>query len=357
MKPQRIELSSQVNAFIGLNAQGKTNILEAVSVLSDGRSFRGAGLPEMIRTGETSGAVEGIVTSGNRESVLKIYLGRGSRQFFVDDQKIADLRDFLGRFSYVVFSAESMAIIDGEPSARRDFLDHGWFSLDPLYLLTLRSYRKILKSRNVLLKSDPRNRTLIETWNTPLSRYAAMIARARLQYIRRIGPVAEAIHSRMTGDRERMEIKYVSAWFDENTPDDRLTDSLHDQLMDRLTRDIEMDIRRGCTLSGAHRDDLKITVNGRDLRYYGSRGQKRTAIVSLKLAEIRIFHDAMNDYPVLLLDDIASEFDDERQKELIRAVPENIQVIISHTGRFTKSFDRMIRYFDVSDGCAVPSPQ
>lgn len=356
LKPDRIELSSQVNAFIGLNAQGKTNILEAVSVLSNGRSFRSARLPEMVCAEADNAAVEGRILRGDREDTLKLYMSRTARQFFVNDRRVSDLREFLGRFSYVVFSAESMGIIDGEPGARRDFLDHGCFSLNPLYLLTLRNFRKVLKSRNAVLKSDPGNRALIETWNEPLSRYSAEIARARQDYIHRIGPEAAKIHRRVTGGQEELAISYASTWFDVETMAESSLDELKGWLDERLKRDMELDIRRGCTHAGSHRDDLMITVNDRDMRCFGSRGQKRTAVVSLKLAEIHVFNNVMNDYPVLLLDDIASEFDEKRQKELIRAVPEDIQVIISHTARFHEMFDRSIRYFDVSDGKAVPMP-
>ncbi|MBN1296588.1 DNA replication/repair protein RecF [bacterium] len=353
----RIELSPQVNAFIGLNAQGKSNLLEAVSVLSDGRSFRGARLPDMICYNGMESAVEGVVCSGNEEDSLKVHLNRTQRRFFVNDVRVSDLRGFLGKLSYVVFSSETMAVIDGEPRARRDFMDHGCFSIRPLFLLSLRNYKRVLKSRNVTLKTDTRNRNLISTWDPSLCRFAVSIALARRQYLNSISVEAARIHSELTGGRESLETVYLTEWFNIDHPLVDQSEYLETCLKDCLEKDIDLDIRRGCTMSGPHRDDMMIRINGKDARMFGSRGQKRTAVLALKLAEISVFHHTVNEYPVLLLDDIASEFDDKRQKELLRSIPEKIQVIISHTGRLNGFFLTVPRYFNVTDGLTTPCPQ
>ncbi|MCD4655427.1 DNA replication/repair protein RecF, partial [bacterium] len=357
LKSEKIGLSPCVNAFIGLNAQGKTNILEAVSVLADGRSFRGARMQEVIRFDQNECAVEGIIVRNDQENSLKVFISRGNRRFFVNNNQVSDLRDFLGRFSYVVFSTESMAVIDGDPKARRDFLDHGCFLIDPLYLLTLREYRRALKSRNILLKNESLNKTLISTWNIPISRFGAVIIHSRINYLNLLRDVAADIHNEMSLCTEQLKITYASGCLGDDNEIENNVKEIEKQLMMLLDNEIDSDIRRGSTMSGPHRDEMKIQINDKDLRFFGSRGQKRTAVLSLKLAELDVFHRKMDDYPVLLLDDIASEFDENRQKELIRAIPDNIQVIVSHTDRLTDHFQRPIHYYRVTDGCATSCSQ
>lgn len=357
LKSGSIRFSSAVNAFVGLNAQGKTNILEAVSVLAEGRSFRNARLQEMIVIGSNECAVEGLIEKDNQEVMLKVVMSKGARKFHVNDNQVNDLRVFLGNMSYVVFSAESMAVIDGDPRARRNFLDHGCFSIDPSYLLTLREYRKALKSRNTLLKTSPENRILISTWNVPLSRFGAQIISARLKYLSRLKDSAAVIHQEMAQVQEQLVVSYQSNWFDATSFPVEDINQIEAQITEVLERDFEGDVRRGSTLSGPHRDELKVILNGQDLRYFGSRGQKRTAVLSLKLAELNLFNRQTGDNPILILDDIASEFDEERQMRLIRAIPDDIQVIISHTDRLNNRFDRPIQYFNVDQGHVTMCPQ
>jgi len=357
LKSERIDLSSLVNAFIGLNAQGKTNILEAVSVLADGRSFRGARMQEMLLFDQIECSVEGSVLVNDQENSLKVYFSGGNRKFFINDNLVSDLREFLGLFSYVVFSTESMAVIDGAPKARRDFLDHGCFSIDPLYLLSLREYRKALKSRNILLKNEIPDKSLISTWDIYLSRFGAAIVKSRLQYLSLLKDVTSEIHNIMSESSELLEISYTSGYLSNDVITGSNTSDIEFQMLKILEENLDNDIRRGFTTSGPHKDDINIQINNQDLRFYGSRGQKRTAVLSLKLAELEVYYKKKNDYPVLLLDDIASEFDSRRQKELIRAIPENIQVIVSHTEKLADHFQRSIQYYNVTNGCATPCPQ
>jgi DNA replication and repair protein RecF len=348
--PDTVCLAEGVNVFFGLNAQGKTNLLEAVALLADGRSFRGARIAEMIRSGESDACIEGQVNSDTTEINLKIYMNRSSRQYHIDDRSVSDLREFLGRFSYVVYASECMAIVEGDPAARRHFLDHGYFGLKPSYLLTLRSYRKILKSRNATIKQAPDNERLITAWNEPLCRYGASITCSRRTYLEQISRRAEEGYRVLANDTEKLTIEYSSQWLTKETLATNDEKNIYEEMRAGLEKEISGDIRRGSTLIGPHRDELRILIDGYDIRWFGSRGQKRTALMAMKLAELEVFHAARNDYPVLILDDMSSEFDQLRQGSLIQVLPENMQILISHTEEFQDHFDQPVQYFKVTGG-------
>lgn len=353
LMPDRVCLAEGLNIFFGPNAQGKTNFLEAVALLADGRSFRGARITEMIRSGESDACIEGQISGDNTELNLKVYMNRSSRQYHIDDKPVSDLREFLGRFSYVVYASECMAIVDGDPSARRNFLDHGYFGLKPSYLLTLRSYRKILKSRNATIKQAPDNERLITAWNEPLCRYGASIAHSRRLYLEQVCRQAEEEYRCLADDKEQLTIEYSSQWMTKETLETNDEKCIYENMRDGLEREISSDIRRGSTMIGPHRDELRIMIDGKDIRWYGSRGQKRTALMAMKLAELRVFHAEKNEFPVLILDDMSSEFDEYRRDSLIQALPENIQILISHTEKLHDHFDQPAQYFKMANGCVT----
>lgn len=346
--PATIRLEKGVNIFVGSNAQGKTNVLEAVALLANGRSFRGAGIADMIRSGETDAGIEGLIFDGNTETTLKIHMSRSLRQYHLNDRPVSDLREFLGCFSYVVFAAECMAIVEGDSAARRSFLDHGYFGLKPSYLLTLRSYRKTIKSRNATIKQAPDNEALIEAWNDSLCRNGAAITHARMTYLEKIRQAAENEYHHLAGGKEQLTIEYYAPWLRKEAQDKNDEKHIYEDLRNGLEKSLASDIRRGSTTVGPHRDDMRILIDGKNIRWYGSRGQKRSVLLALKLAELEIFHSEKNQYPILILDDISSELDKQRRDSLIRSLPENIQILISHTEKF--GFDRPAQYFNVTAG-------
>lgn len=348
--PGKIQLAEGVNAFIGANAQGKTNLLEAVALLASGRSFRGARIGDMLATGQTDAAVEGLAGKMTGEVNLKIVMNRTVRNYFIESKQVSDLRDFLGLFSYVVFSAESMAIVDGDPAARRNFLDHGVFSTHPHYLLTLRAFRRVLKSRNAVIKKSPENIDLIQSWDEPLCRHGAMVVHSRIVYLNKIIPEVRAAHGRLSGNRESLDLSYCSGWLQDEDIESGDIRDIEQTLKDVLQKELQSDIRRGATMSGPHRDELRILIDRHDIRSFGSRGQKRTALMALKLAELNVFYASKSEYPVFIIDDMASELDDRRQENLIEAIPDDIQILISHTGKLNSRFERPVHYFSVLDG-------
>lgn len=348
--PDRIQLNQGVNAFIGPNAQGKTNILEAISLLANGRSFRSARPVEMMTTGQPEAAVEGAGGRHCGEFDLKITMNRKTRNYFIDNKPVSDLRDFLGIFNYVVFSAESMAIVDGDPAARRNFLDHGVFSTSPHYLLSLRAYRRVLKCRNAVIKQTPVNADLIRSWDDALCRYGTIVVAARIDYLRKIAPEARKAHDRLSGNREVLDLEYSSSWLSEEVIGSGDIGAIEHDFREILQKELDGDIRRGATMTGPHRDEMRILINQQDIRSYGSRGQKRSALMALKLAELDVFYKAREEYPVFIIDDMASEFDVHRQENLIGAIPDDIQILVSHTGELNNRFNRPVQYYNVSNG-------
>ena len=232
----------------------------------------------------------------------------------------------------------------------RNFLDHGYFTVSPGYLLTLRSFRKVLKSRNATIKKTPENIALVTSWDEPLCRYGASVVHSRISYLSRIKPKAMKAHDMLSGGRERLDLEYCSTWLSEEAIATNDLSLIENEFRRVMEKEISGDIRRGLTMTGPHRDEMRILIDGKDIRYYGSRGQKRTALMALKLSELDVFFHHENEYPVLIIDDMASEFDEIRQANLIQAIPEKIQILISNTSKQNDLFHRPVQYFGVADG-------
>ncbi len=341
-----LDLDSGVNIFVGENAQGKTNILESITCLSDGRSFRGARISEMIAHNMNQSIVEGKINDQNYEMILKIKFESSGRSFFLNGKPVSDLREYLGNIAFTVFSADNLKIAEGEPRVRRDFIDKGIYHLVPAYLHRLKNYRRIVKQRNLVLKSGTPDQNLLNTLTEQLVQVGTEIIVSRLDYLELIKSRIWKIHRDLSEEKEDLRILYQSCFLIEKADKTSISELFHEQ----ISKYAESEKFRGMTLVGPHRDDLKIMINGKDLRIYGSRGQKRTAVMSLKLAEMEIYHYKMDKYPVLILDDIAAELDTLRQKSLMQYIPENTQVLISLT-EISRIFDNPdYRIFKVSQG-------
>ena len=323
----KLQLNPGMNIFTGHNAQGKTNLLEAAVILSDGKSFRGAKTQEMITHGKQDAVVEGFLKCINRELELKFYIGTEGKKFYISNQQISDFKDYAGSLSFVVFSAESMGITSGEPKFRRNFLDRGIFNLYPHFLALSKDYRRILKQRNMTLKSKTKDEDLIKIWTEKLIYTGAKITEYRLRFLKLILPETQNFHQKLSNSLETLEMKYESNYW-------KAGDTFHDietQFRDKLKQSFQWEIERGQTLHGPHRDDLKISVNGKDIRLYGSRGQKRTCVMALKLSELFLFNQLKNDFPIMVLDDFASELDLQRQHCFLKMIPDRVQTLISLT--------------------------
>jgi DNA replication and repair protein RecF len=321
-----LEPGPRINVLVGANAQGKTSLLEAIGLLVDGRSFRSPRAVHWLRRGATSARVRGeVLRADGLETRLELHWESGRRQFLVNGRAVP-LDEYVGRLAVVVFTVEHLGIADGGPRLRRSFLDRGLFGIYPAYLATARTYQRILRQRNQLLRGGGADKEL-EPWTEQLVRAAVAVVRRRLRYVELLRESVGRIHTELTAGAEELELRYRHSWGENHHEGLDVAAALR-QALERMAPQERV---RGVTLVGPHRDDLLITLNGRSLRTYGSRGQQRSTVISLKLAELDVFRRVTGENPVLLLDDVASELDPTRCKALFSAVQIDIQAFITTT--------------------------
>ena len=327
-----VSFSEGVNILSGQNAQGKTNLLEAIFYPSVGRSFRGAHTPEMIRFGESFAEISVDFRDTKRDQSLKVKIFR-DRQRYIEKNgmKMDKLSDVVGSFRAVLFCPEHLSLIKDGPAGRRGYLDMAISRMYPMYLHSLQQYHHILRQRNALLKSAYNDRSAfdgtVEFWSAQLAREAAVISEARLRYIRRASVYISECFSEMTGEREIPTVMYDGSsgqQEDEYLDRDATEKKYYQLLMSSHDREIAV----GATLWGIHKDDLDIHLNGKSARIYGSQGQQRSLALAMKLAEGEICREEFRDYPVFLFDDVLSELDSGRQEYLIHKI-RGKQVIIT----------------------------
>jgi len=313
------ELAGGLNILYGDNAQGKTNFLEAAYICATGRSQRGAPDREMIRFGEKQAHVSVQIDDGSR---IDVHLSRdGKKRAAVNRAPVRRLGDLFGNLLTVVFSPEDLRLIKSGPGERRRFMDIELCQLNRVYYYELQQYYRALKQRNNLLREIRRRGAAADTlpvWDRQLAEYGRKISRRRGAFLETLNPIASEIHARITSRKETLNIGYAP-----NAPAALLEDLLE--------KNRDRDISQGATSAGIHRDDLIFSVNGVDCRVYGSQGQQRTASLSAKLAEVRLIREHKSHDPILLLDDVLSELDRDRQRFLLESM-EHIQIIMTCTG-------------------------
>ena len=318
----KLDFDGAANIFYGDNAQGKTNILEAVYISGTTKSHRGAKDRELIRFGQDESHIEAVVEKNGIDYQLDMHLKKNSpKGIAINKMPIRKASELFGIVNFVFFSPEDLNIIKNGPSERRRFIDMELSQLDRVYLSNLTNYNRIVNQRNHLLKSMGMGGELkdtLEVWDMQLIQYGDKIIERRKEFLDRVNEIISSIHKKLTGDREEIQVIYEPS-------NGNLT------LEQALQKNRERDIRIKSTSAGPHRDDICFMVGGLDIRRYGSQGQQRTAALSLKLSEIELVKQAAKDTPVLLLDDVLSELDKHRQNYLLDSI-NDIQTLITCTG-------------------------
>ena len=339
-----IELDKGTNLFIGDNAQGKTNILEAVYVCGTSRSHRTNKDKDLIAFGCAESHIRMFLQKGDLPYQIDFHLHKDRpKGIAVNGQPIRRARDLLGISSMVFFSPEDLNIIKEGPSLRRKFLDAELCQLDPLYLSDLAEYNKVVNQRNKLLKDaygDEHLLSTLDVWDAQLLRYGKKIIKARSSFIEEMIPFVQEIHGDLTGGLEKLTLSYEP-------------DVTEEGFEKKLSANREKDKKMKTTSVGPHRDDIAIFSDGIDLRQFGSQGQQRTAALTLKLSEISMIKRKRKETPVLLLDDVLSELDKKRQAYLLERI-HNIQTLITCTGmdEFKERSFGLDRIFHISQGTA-----
>lgn len=337
-----VNLSANTNIFYGDNAQGKTNILEAIYYAATSKSHKGAKEKELIQFNKEDAHIELNLTKNNIFYTIDLHLKNNSTKgIAINKLPIKKASELFGIVNIVFFSPEDLNIIKNGPSDRRRFIDIELSQLNKLYLSNLSNYNKILNHRNKLLKDiafHPHNIDTLDMWDGQLVYYGEQIIQQRGEFIQEMNKIIKDIHKKLSGDKETIELVYEKSTKDK-------------EFKELLAKNREKDLRNKNTSVGPHRDDICFMVNELDIRTYGSQGQQRTVALSLKMAEIELVKKIIKDYPILLLDDVLSELDSSRQNYLLDSI-KSIQTIITCTGveEFVKYRFNIDKIFYVKDG-------
>lgn len=331
-KKTEVAFENKVNVILGENAQGKTNLMEAIYVLAIAKSHRTSNDKDLIRWDEDYAKIEGRVIRRKGPVPLQLVISTKGKKAKLNHIEQQRLSQYIGAMNIVMFAPEDLNLVKGSPQVRRRFLDMEIGQVSPRYMHDLSSYQKILQQRNHYLKQlqkqKDRNTTMLEVLTSQLTEVAAKIIIKRFEFLDLLQKWAEPIHKGISRGLETLEIQYkASIDVSEKTELSKMVEVYEQKFAKIRDREIE----RGMTLAGPHRDDLLFFVNGKDVQTFGSQGQQRTTALSLKLAEIELIHSEIGEYPILLLDDVLSELDDFRQSHLLNTIQGKVQTFVTTT--------------------------
>lgn len=335
---EKIKLNNKINIFYGKNAQGKTNIIEAIFFGSMGKSFRTNKDKELIKLEKEYCNLKIKYLKSDREGKININI-ENKKEIFINEIKIKKLSQLLGNINVVLFTPDDINILKGGPQNRRKFLDIMISQLRPKYLHIYTLYNKALEERNNYLKKikiENKNQDLIEIWDEQIASYGVEIYKYRKEFMEKIKNKIENIHNNITENKEKINIEYKSDCEEK------------EKYLELLKERRKLDIIKGYTTRGIHRDDFNIFLNNLPINIYGSQGQNRTALLSLKLSELQVIYDEIGENPILLLDDFMSELDKNRRESFLENIKDT-QVIITCTDKIELK-NREYKEFYVENG-------
>lgn len=323
-----LTFSGGVNVICGKNGAGKTNIIESVYFASLFGSPRTTKDKEIIKFGEEKARVTVRIEKRFRQHTIAIQIeGNGKKKVLVDGIPVRRAAELIGILGVVFFSPDEMKLVKETPAERRKFLDVGLSQQQKTYFIALSRYNKVLKQKNNLLKeaykqTDPD--AMLSVWDAQLAEYGAEIVARRKRYVEELNKLASAAHEKMSGGREKLTLSYETPLTADGV------DALRAEFYDKLEQAREKDKQLGYCTVGPHRDDIMIEINGADGRKFASQGQQRTVALAMKLGEVGLFKKESGEPPVLLLDDVFSELDEERRKMLLK-MTSDVQALVTCT--------------------------
>ncbi|HZG70371.1 MAG TPA: DNA replication/repair protein RecF [Chondromyces sp.] len=327
-----IEFEDKVNVILGENAQGKTNLVEAIYVLAMAKSHRTANDKDLIRWETDYAKIRGRVEKQYNSLPLELSISKKGKKAKLNHIEQRKLSQYVGNMNVVMFAPEDLNLVKGSPQVRRRFVDMEIGQVSPVYLFDMGQYHKVLRQRNHYLKRlqmrNTTDLTMLEVLTDQLVELAVRIIRKRYEFITLLQEWAKPIHSGISRGLEELIIQYnpsidVSEGADSSKMVETLLAKFHEQR--------EKEVDRGMTMYGPHRDDVTFFVNNKNVQTFGSQGQQRTTALSVKLAEIELIHSEINEYPILLLDDVLSELDDYRQSHLLNTIQGKVQTFVTTT--------------------------
>lgn len=327
-----LHFENKVNVIIGENAQGKTNLMESMFVLALAKSYRTSNDKELIRFEEEYAKIEGEITKRNYNLNLQLVISKKGKKAKVNGLEQQRLSQYIGGMNVVMFAPEDLNLVKGSPQMRRKFIDMEIGQISPVYLHDLNTYQKLLIQRNHYLKkiqlTKKTDEALLDILTIQLCEAAAKVCKKRFEFIQLLQQWAQPIHTGISRELEVLEIIYTPSV---DVSEDMELSKIIEMYYESYQKTKDRDIQRGVTTIGPHRDDLVFYVNGRNVQTYGSQGQQRTTALSVKLAEIELIKSEVEEYPILLLDDVLSELDDHRQSHLLSTIQDKVQTFVTTT--------------------------
>jgi len=357
--------SPRFNILHGANGQGKTNLLEAIYLLSAVKSFRNSRNADLITWDLSNASIEGCVDRAGQQRIARVDIASSGKRVYLNGSLVRQLSLFFGTLNTIVFSADDLLIIKGRPGDRRQFLNRAVFSARPSYLADLQAYEHVLKQRNALLRNSRQHSTLLEVYNEQLSELGALLVQRRVEFLIEFEPFfRRAFQSIFVGSLSPLQdsllstsLSYLVPWSPRRHFEFSLNleapspAELQSQLFLALERSVTEDTRRGFTTVGPHRDDLLIQLGDRSARSFASQGQMRAIILALKIAQIQLVEHRHQHTPILLLDDVSSELDRSRNRFLFSFLDEHKgQVFITTTHRDFIRLDHDVISFGIERG-------
>ncbi|MCR1952955.1 MULTISPECIES: DNA replication/repair protein RecF [unclassified Clostridium] len=343
-KSLNITLGKNVNVFMGDNAQGKTNILEAIYYCAFAKSHRTSKDRELINWNSDSAYVSLLVGKDRLDKNIDInILKDGKKAIKINKIKVSKIGELFGNFNVVMFSPEDLKIIKDSPGVRRKFIDMELCQLNSKYYYNLVQYNKVLNERNVVLKNRKLDTEVLDIYDIQLANFGYHIIMERLKYINKLNFYGKDIHKDISSGKENVEFKYISTI--------KNLEDIENSFYEALRKNRKKDIEKGTTSIGPHRDDFIVLINDVDIKSFGSQGQQRSAVLTIKFSSLKIIKEMTSEYPVLLLDDVLSELDFNRKRYILSTIGE-IQTIITCTGieDLTNYLDDSSRVFKVKEG-------
>lgn len=359
---QQVEFSAPKTILVGDNAQGKSNLLEAVELLATLRSHRALRDRELVLEGEPTGQISAVLERNQSPVDLNLILrSNGRRTVSLNGETLRRQLDFLGVMNAVQFSSLDLELVRGSPGERRDWLDTLLTQLEPVYAYILQQYNTVLRQRNALLKQQLKrqeemtlvspelaDQTQLALWDAQLAAIGARVIRRRARVIERLAPLAQSWHQSISNSTEILEVRYApNVAIESDDPND-----IQAAFLEKLQRRAVAEQHQGTTLVGPHRDEVEFVINQTAARQYGSQGQQRTLVLALKLAELKLIETVIGEPPLLLLDDVLAELDLNRQNKLLETIQDHFQTLITttHLGSFDAQWLKSSQILTVKAG-------
>ncbi len=329
------DFSTEANIIVGNNAEGKTNLIEAINTLSSTKSFRTSQLKELVRWGETAMSVFANITIDGYQHEIGFSYQKGIKQHFINNEKVTAL-DFVSKVCCVSFTPTDLLLIKGSPELRRKFIDRHMADLNQGLIKAMLEYNHALKNKNQLLRQETVDEKMVLVWNEILARAVTVITNARLRFVEKLEKVVNEVHSCYGNEKISLHLR--------NQFNVGKTETLtEEEALKKYEESLEKEIQYQTSVVGSHKDDLLVFINGHDARHYASQGQTRSLVLSLKMAVIKILEEERGDAPILLLDDVDSELDDSRSSAFFDFLLSNKRQVFV-TGTTAKIAEKLVGY-------------